>query len=542
MNKILLSLILCCLVGTADVRAQRFGQWEDISPAGAEEILLFGLRFYDDDLGIAVGQNTSSGTGFIVRTTDGGANWSVGSIPNAHLRDVDYFNRDDILIGGYDGPPGTKTLFVTSTSAGDDWNISETSGVKGINNIDIVNEDVAYTLGYGDPFGFTTSVLTTTDRGENWSVALAQGNLYGVALQFIDPLVGFFGATDFNKGFLYLTTDGGSAWNTIEFNEWTEDISFLDSYVGFVLAQEKLYRTVDGGISWTSTSVNELHARILFLDNMNGIAVGESGQSEYTDDGGETWNALATGVQVNLESLSRQGDFIYASGRGGTVLRLDLNDAPEDVVTIDSDLADDKLDFGSVAASESAMIELGISNTGTAPLIISQIALQSEFAGVFALVNPPALPLELLPGQSMKLSVVFNPGEDGKVYTGELIISSNADNEANFAIALSGIGGTPSSVGSRFEGPELSMALQLSPNPVRERAQVTLDVTTLRADDIELLLLDLHGRPLRSFVRPSVTSGRHHFDIELGDLAAGRYYLLAQFAGRSVQTPLLLIP
>lgn len=95
------------------------------------------------------------------------------------------------------------------------------------------------------------------------------------------------------------------------------------------------------------------------------------------------------------------------------------------------------LSFGTVAAGSSATVAETLTNSGGAPLTISQIT-PSGTGFSFAGVNPPET---LDPNQSMTFNVIFAPQSGGGV-TGALVVSSNGSNPT-LSLALSGTGSLP---------------------------------------------------------------------------------------------------
>lgn len=94
------------------------------------------------------------------------------------------------------------------------------------------------------------------------------------------------------------------------------------------------------------------------------------------------------------------------------------------------------LDFGSVRVTQSSTKTVIVSSVGGADLIISSI---SDPGGAFSIVGKPTLPLTLIPGQSVTLTVRFAPVVLGRV-TGSFSIQSN-DPAAPFStVFLAGTG------------------------------------------------------------------------------------------------------
>lgn len=97
-------------------------------------------------------------------------------------------------------------------------------------------------------------------------------------------------------------------------------------------------------------------------------------------------------------------------------------------------VAPNPLDFGSVRTS--ATQTLTISNSGGAALQITEI---TDPAAPFAIVNKPALPLSIAPGQTAQLSVRFSPNA-AQQFAGSFVIRSNDPANPNVTVNLRGVG------------------------------------------------------------------------------------------------------
>jgi gliding motility-associated-like protein len=96
-----------------------------------------------------------------------------------------------------------------------------------------------------------------------------------------------------------------------------------------------------------------------------------------------------------------------------------------------------ELTFPQVVTGESVETSVMISNTGTAPLIVSSITSGSDYSVSFT----ETLPVTLAPGASMDVLCRFSPTADGKV-SGRLLIT-NDTNQPVFQLNLIGMSITP---------------------------------------------------------------------------------------------------
>ncbi len=98
------------------------------------------------------------------------------------------------------------------------------------------------------------------------------------------------------------------------------------------------------------------------------------------------------------------------------------------------------VDFGTVSSAQAATSPLTISNAGGSNLVLSSIV---DPAAPFSILNKPAVPATIPPGQSLVLTVRFAP-TGAQAFAGSLSILSNDPFNGNLVVPLSGIGtGTP---------------------------------------------------------------------------------------------------
>ncbi|MDA0746102.1 MAG: PKD domain-containing protein [bacterium] len=99
-------------------------------------------------------------------------------------------------------------------------------------------------------------------------------------------------------------------------------------------------------------------------------------------------------------------------------------------------LSETALGFGVVEVGASGAGSFTIENPGSAALTVSGISVGGEGAGGFSLSDPPEFPLQIAPGGSARVSVVFAPDTQGEK-TAQLSISHNAS-DAPATLSLSG--------------------------------------------------------------------------------------------------------
>ena len=97
-------------------------------------------------------------------------------------------------------------------------------------------------------------------------------------------------------------------------------------------------------------------------------------------------------------------------------------------------------DFGKIYTDSTGYRQITISNTGELDLIINEVDV-SSLPDVYTITNLPELPYTLSPGSNLNLNMEFKPKAETE-YTGNLIVKSNAYNDANLNLTVTGQGET----------------------------------------------------------------------------------------------------
>ncbi len=263
---------------------------------------LFGVSFFDENFGLAVGgrvvPTTGSGVGVLLRTIDGGATWGVvetASFPI--LRDVRILDAGTAWIAGDSSELYPSGLFV-SGDTGLTWT-AEGGARRG--GWRAVLYDPARRLGVG----VTTEGALQTVSGEK----AAKKSLPFGARRLADVV--FDAAT----GTVWAVGESGLATRSVNFGaDWTrandalpndagryfdfKSVAAVDGFVGAVGSPGSLFfYSNDGGATWAAarTGARAPLRKLFFLDRLNGWAVGEFGTILATKDGGRSWTLQRDG-------------------------------------------------------------------------------------------------------------------------------------------------------------------------------------------------------------------------------------------------------
>ncbi len=348
------------------------------------------------------------GNAEILKTTDGGQNWtnrSVSSITN-FINGVYFFdNTNGIFLGD---PLSSRWGIGRTTDAGGTW-----TQVNSVPTPISGEQSLVGAAGQsGDKVWFGTSkgrVIYSNDRGQSWKTSTVVSNAVVLAVSFASPDRGvalYRTGADANLPTLVASTiDSGKTWATNLFNFST--VNFQP--IGLYSAE---------GSSQT-------------------VAVGSGSEMLATMDNGRTWGSHRTGQRgLTLQS---------AGAASGTRMRLWTVGAAlgytESTLPREKMLAADvsSVAFGTVVVGSTATRTVLFSNTGIKDVLVSELLITGGTAeeGVYSVVPLPALPAVVAPGKSLAVDIVFAPVKSG-YRTSTLKVTSDAD-PTPISVSLTGI-------------------------------------------------------------------------------------------------------
>jgi len=338
---------------------------------------LYDLEFTGDNVGYAAGTTDDCGCGVILKTTDGGTNWSSRTFPGySSVTNVQFLDQKT----GF--AVGSKSLLLKTTDGGGSWNeLPKPGGTEySLQALTFPTSSVGYMAAQGGGGIWATKLLKTTDGGNTW----AKIQDYG---------------------------DESTAQAFRELHFFNKDAGIA---VGRIDNQPAIFRTTDGGVSWTkvyaagvnySSQFKALHT-VSFSDDNIGYAAGDFGLVLRTADGGLTWRIDAGGggsdADYNAVGAFSEED-VVVGGAHGALIRRDAQILPT------AQLSTMELNFGTVESGTKEM-SLTISAGSSAGLIVDTLQIvdiPGKPSG-FTLVAPTsAPPYEIAPGNPLEVKVRF---------------------------------------------------------------------------------------------------------------------------------------
>ena len=262
--------------------------------------------FINDSVGWAAG----GPSGWIRKTMDGGASWTLQFLAPEYLRSIEFINADTGFCGSL------NTALYRTTDGGDSW--TDISAVispppAGICGLSAPSSSTIYGCGLWASPAF---VIKSSDGGDTWSYADMSAYAYAlVDIHFITPDTGFVTGTAMpasNGGVILYTTDGGATWTPRYTTGTASDIVWkiqrldADHWFASIFSEPvnddtRMLSSIDGGATWIMSEVAGTYTyveTIGFLDLLHGWTGGSNTLWETTN-GGTNWQQITLGDNYN---------------------------------------------------------------------------------------------------------------------------------------------------------------------------------------------------------------------------------------------------
>jgi hypothetical protein len=296
---------------------------------------LKGIYFPTATTGYAVGDN-----GTILKTTSGGNQWTslTTAFPGYWFWDVHFVNADTGFVVGESDPgfnPCGLGIIIKTVNGGANWTTLLSGSSTPYRDLFVIDKDTLFACGGAEQT--YTQILRSFDGGTT---------LTPIGTPELDAIVGGMYFLNSNKGFLgqyiftylasYLNTTNGTSFSNFLIPSsggyWNFASDFPKSTIGYFVRStytgtDLVYvrKTIDGGNTWNESAIPSFTGSIYgmdFIDETTGYIVGGAGVISNTTDGGATWNAQTSPTANELRSVCFVNPLLgYAAGANGTIIK-----------------------------------------------------------------------------------------------------------------------------------------------------------------------------------------------------------------------------
>jgi photosystem II stability/assembly factor-like uncharacterized protein len=305
-----------------------FPQWQLNYPLPTGNTLS-SVWFTNANTGYAVGD-----AGTIIKTNNGGSNWTIGtSGTNYHLTSVFFTGADTGYAVGLGG------TILKTIDAGTTWDSLSSGIVYYLLSVHFADASTGFAVGQSG------TILKTSNGGALWTNQSQPITYDYNSVYFINADTGYIGGGDMPDpedetiGGILNTNNGGTLWTeTSRENEALTSVYFTNANTGYAVGYWEYYghngypnphgtviiKTTNGGANWTeqTSGISNALYSVYFINADTGYAVGDSGTIIKTTNGGELWTKQTSGTSKYLTSVFFvNSDTGYAVGAGGIILK-----------------------------------------------------------------------------------------------------------------------------------------------------------------------------------------------------------------------------
>jgi photosystem II stability/assembly factor-like uncharacterized protein len=280
---------------------------------------LDGVFFTDANTGYAVGMDTTSFRGLVLKTTNGGGTWTPLSVSCMIPRSPFFTDQYNGYVAAYD-------TVLKTTDAGASWSKYPINLGLVLFGMHFYNSAIGYAAGMQFPPSANAAILKTTNAGVTWtSQSISPPARYHTNSLYCTSADTCYLA----GGYALKTTNGGITWDrmsTPSIADWSS-VFFTSATNGVIVggsnSSGSIIRTTDGGASWNTVySAPAFLSSVYFIDASTGYAVGGGGIILRTTDEGATWDPQTSPPTHELNwvhfPLANIG---YAVGNSGTIVK-----------------------------------------------------------------------------------------------------------------------------------------------------------------------------------------------------------------------------
>ena len=252
---------------------------------------------------IILGTSFDSGSRIIVRTTNGGASWTVITLPGTtqvEINDIEFQNANTGFIAGY------SSYFAYTTNGGANWiQAIFPNNEMGLYGLKIIGSNV-YTLGSYNSYYYTSNLGVTWDS-VNFNDPSNLNQPYTTEVYSFD-INGSDAIVVGLQGKVNVSNDGGGTWRNKNYSVGNNTYTMLSVFAlpgtGEVWSGSEfgglILHSTNSGTNWTKQQTNASFAFNDFsmINSMTGYTVGgtpfftPTGFCYKTTNGGANWNSL----------------------------------------------------------------------------------------------------------------------------------------------------------------------------------------------------------------------------------------------------------
>jgi len=462
----------------------------------------------------------ASTTTQILKTVNGGANWSV--ILHKPSRNLKGFQIVNPPVGQHRVYTWYHTGFnyYRSTNGGEDWDTIQVLGNTGYMEFFNGTDDSVYYINSGQS---GTSFWKTTNSGFNWySYNASYGSMNAMSsFHFINGSTGFVngGSSYTSYQVLLKTIDAGFTWTPTNLlnNGYSSggDFRFFPSGVGYHVSN-RTYKTINNGDNWTVLNTQGGGVHALFMHNEQRGWLGYwGGGLRKTTDGCATWvnqNIGVNGVAINSVSFINYNTG-WIAGESGHILKTTNGSgviAPVTILSIAEPLN------GSSGISITPLLKFTVPSNDSRGIEDSlwygvQLSNDSTFTTTLINTDTVTITQYQVPAGILNHNVRYfwrvraiNIGGEGPwspVW--------------NFRTGLVGLTQTGN------ETPVQYMLYNNYPNPFNPVTKIKFDIP--QQSFTELTVYDIQGKEVQVLLETILASGKYEYFFDASNLSSGIY-------------------
>ena len=345
-------------------------------------------------------------------------------------------------------------------------------------------------------------------------------------VHFVSPTTGFAVA---DGGLLLSTTDGGTTWSSRVLNAALDNQGLAFNAAGsvgiIVTDAGSVWRSTDGGATWAlvPTGMSDGRAAVAWGTDAVVWVAGRDGNAAVSTDAGATWTLRPTGSAERTEGMAAAGaQEAWVVGRSGEIRHTANGGAswtsqPSGTA---SDLKDIQMldaSTGYIAGNDNVVLKT--TNGGATWTNVATAGVSGD--GLFF--------LDAATGWVVgDVGQIWFTSTGGASWALQASGTAQALNRVHFANASRGVAVGDAGTIVRFggvvaaeDGPSAGVALEIAPNPVRDRAAVTLSVPL--AAQVRAVVVDALGRRVAVLHDGPLAAGTHHVALGVAALPSGVY-------------------